>query len=806
MKVSLSWLKEYVSVGMPVPELAHVLTMAGLEVDAVSDRYEHLKEVVVGRITAVRPHPNADKLRLCDVDAGGENTLHIVCGAPNVFEGMVAPLALPGFLLPNGSALKKGKIRGERSEGMLCSGTELGLDADASGIMQLDDSLVPGTPLLTAMDLEDWTIEIDLTPNRPDCLSLIGTAREIAANRKASITYPDFALAEEGNEIDALTSVTIEDAELCPRYAARMLVDVKVGPSPFWLQDRLLSVGLTPINNIVDVTNFVMMETGQPLHAFDFDRLEEGRIVVRTAKEGEKFTTLDDKERTLSAETLMICDGKKPVAVAGVMGGQNSEIEEGSTRVLIESAYFKPESVRKTSKRLTLHTDATHRFERGVDPEGTVNALNRAAKLMAEVSGATMVPGLIDNHPNPKEREAIILGVHETNRLLGLSLTAGQIADCLVAVEFEVEITDEKTLRVMPPSFRVDVERPEDLMEEVARMTGYNNIPTTYPMVPAIARTQPKEIGARAEVRQLMTGFGYTEAINYSFIHEASADRLNLPEADFRRKSVAIMNPLTEEQGVLRTSLVPGLLETMHRNLSQQNRDLKLFEVGKTFIGTEGGAQPDEIEILAGLVTGSRGPASWQAAKEEKADFFDLKGAVEALFDGLLLDDVAYTLMPAERCIYTKQGHTAEITVSGVSVGQIGEVHPAVLKNFDLKQTAFIFEIDMDRLIPMTGKEKIAGPIPKFPAITRDNTLIVDGAIPAMEILAAVEKVGEKLLESARLVDVYEGEKLPEGKRSVTVRFTYRSPDKTLKDKKVNGIHDKITKMLLKTFDASLPV
>lgn len=803
MKVSLSWLKEYVPVEMAVPELSHALTMAGLEVDAVTDRYEHLSGVIVGRITDVRPHPNADKLQLCDVDAGA-GTVAVVCGAPNVFTGMVAPLALPGFTLPNGSALKKGKIRGERSEGMLCSGTELGLDSDASGIMALAESLTPGTPLIKALNLADSVIEIDLTPNRPDCLSLIGTAREIAAFQKTPITYPDFTLEDTGSQIDTLTSVTIDAPDLCPRYAARMLEGVKVGPSPFWLQDRLLSVGLTPINNIVDVTNFVMMETGQPLHAFDFDRLAEGRIVVRTAKEGEQFTTLDGKERTLTDETLMICDGEKPVAVAGVMGGLNSEIEDGSCRVLIESAYFKPESIRKTAKKLGLGTDATHRFERGVDPEGTMDALNRAARLMAEVSGGTLVEGFIDAGPKPASGITIALGVPATNRLLGLSLTAGQIADYLTAIEFDVAITDEETLAVTPPTFRVDVTRPEDLMEEVARLSGYNNIPTTFPLVPAVAKAQPSEIAARSTIKGLMTGFGFTEAINYSFIAEASCDRLGLPEGDYRRKTVRILNPLTEEQGVMRTSVVPGLLETMKRNLSQGNRDLRIFEVGKVFIDTASGRQPDEIEILAGLWTGTRQTQSWHA-KEEKTDFFDIKGVVEELFSLLLLTDVKFSLMPDQECIYTRKGHTARIVVDGVTVGLVGELAPPVLKNYELKQSAFLFEIDLDRLIPMTGRPKVAGPIAKFPAISRDITMIVDGGIPAQDILACVDNAGEKLLESARLFDVYEGAPVPENKRSVSVRITYRSPEKTLKDKKVNGIHNKITKMLLETFDAALP-
>ncbi len=802
MKVSLSWLKDYVPVEMEVSELSDALTMAGLEVDATTDRYDYLEKVIVARIDAIRPHPQADKLQLADVSAG-DDKFHVVCGARNIFEGMTVPLALPGFPLPNGSPLKKGKIRGEKSEGMLCSCTELVLGDDAGGIMELDAALVPGTPLIEALSLYDTTIEVDLTPNRPDCLSIIGTAREIAAFGENRVTYPDYTLEDNGNEIDDLTSVTIESPDLCPRYTARLIFDVKVGPSPFWLQDRLNSVGLKPINNVVDITNFVMMETGQPLHAFDFDRLAENRIVVRASKAGDKFTTLDDVERTLEDNMVMICDGEKPVAVGGVMGGLNSEIEETTTRVLLESAYFDPSSIRKTSKLLTLNTDATHRFERGVDPKGTVNALNRAAKLLAEVAGGTVKSGLIDNHPKPVDVPNIRLSVAKTNRLLGLSVDAEKIKGYLTSVEFSVDILDEDSLSVTPPPYRVDVTIPEDLMEEVARLEGYNNIPVTYPMIPAIAVPPVKQRSTRALIRETLTGFGFTEAINYSFIAEDACDRLCLAEEDNRRNMVRLLNPLSEDQAVMRTSVIPGLLATMRGNIAMQERNLRFFEVGKTFIDT-GKEQPLETEMLTGLWTGTRGDAHW-GAKETEVDFFDLKGVVEALFSALLIKDTAFTLMEAGLCPYVKNGHAAVISVSGKEVGLVGEIAPKVLKNFDLKQKGFIFEIDLDALLPLLTGVKAAQAIPKFPAITRDITIICDKSIPAHDILWAITDTKEVLVESAELFDVYDGKPIPEGKRSVSARITYRSATKTLKDKKVNGIHNKITEMLLKTFEAVLP-
>ncbi len=498
MKVSLSWLKDYIAINMDSEQLAESLTMAGLEVDSVSDRYAYLDSVLVGRIDHVKPHPNADKLTICLVNTK-DRDWSVVCGAPNVEEGMLAPLAKPGTVFPDGSRLGKSVIRGESSEGMLCSEAELGLGIDKSGIMSLDSSLNVGDRLADALGLLDTVFELDLTPNRPDCLSIIGIAREIAAIQKTPLKYPDYTIEDKADTIHKISSVKIEAPDHCPRYSARLVENVKVKSSPFWLQDRLLSIGLRPINNIVDITNFVMMETGQPLHGFDFDFLAENRIVVRTAAEGEKFITLDDKERTLGADTLMICDGAKAVGVGGVMGGLNSEIKATTTRVLIEGAYFNPVSIRKTSKKLGLGTDASHRFERGVDPEGTIRAVNRAARLMVELGQGTLIEGSIDEYPNPQSVKSISLSTRRTHRLLGINLEAGRIKELLESIEFKVEnITSEdgdERLDVIAPTFRVDISRPEDLMEEVARLSGYNNIPTSFPKMPAEGQNPGPQIG-----------------------------------------------------------------------------------------------------------------------------------------------------------------------------------------------------------------------------------------------------------------------------------------------------------------------
>jgi phenylalanyl-tRNA synthetase beta chain len=806
MKVSLSWLKAYVAVEMPVDELAEALTMAGLEVEAVTDRCSRLETVVVGRVVEVAPHPRADHLKCCRVDIGGRN-LSVVCGAPNVAQGQLAPLALPGTELPGGGRLQEGLIRGELSEGMLCSQAELELGPDAGGIMVLAAGTAqPGTPLNRALNLSDPVLEIGLTPNRPDCLSILGVAREVAAIQKTPLRLPDPPPAAPGNATAQQAAVTIEAPEHCSRYAARLLHGITVGPSPHWLQDRLRSIGLKPINNVVDITNFVMMETGQPLHAFDFDRLAEHRIVVRTAAAGERFTTLDGKERELTPDMLMICDGQKPVAIAGVMGGLNSEIEADSRSVLIESAHFDPVSIRKTAKALGLNTDAAHRFERGVDPEGTLVALNRAAHLMQQLAGGMPASDAIDVHPRKIAAPRILLSVAATNRLLGLALNAEEIATFLTAIAFEVSPRDTDSLEVTPPSFRVDVTRPEDLMEEVARLSGYNRIPTTFPLIPAKGRTVSRYIETRERVRDTLVGAGFCEAITYSFIHAASCERLNLAADDPRRCQVQILNPITEDQTTMRSSLLPGLLDTLQRNAAQQVKTLRLFEVGKTFVKETASAElPVETEMLAALWTGLRGEEGW-FAKPAGCDFYDIKGVAERLLQALGVEAVKFSRLAPEDCRYARPGATAHIFSGPQVIGTIGEVHPQVLLNYSLKQPAFFFEIDMDRLFPFIPKVRLASPLPKFPFVERDLTVILDTAIEAGEILSALGGPDEKLVESLRLLAVYTGPPIPEDKKSVSVRITYRSDSETLEDAAVTRVHQQLSDRVLARFGATLPV
>jgi phenylalanyl-tRNA synthetase beta chain len=804
MKISLSWLKQYIDVDINVNDLADALTMAGLEVEAVSDRYDYLNRVIIGRLARIDPHPNADKLKLCRVDIG-DRMITVVCGAPNVKKNMLAPCAMPGTCFPEGTILEKSIIRGEASEGMLCSERELGLSAHSDGIMELDPTYSVGSFLNKALGLSDPVFEIDLTPNRPDCLSMIGTAREIGAFQKKKVAYPEIFLPESYDDISNYTSITILDPERCPRYAASLVFDITVGPSPFWLQDRLISVGLKPINNIVDITNFVMMETGQPLHAFDFDRLTENRIEVRTAREDEVFITLDGKERRLDPEMLMICDGEKPVALAGVMGGLNSEIENTTTKVLLESAYFDPVCIRKTSKKTGLMTDASHRFERGVDPNGTLTALHRATQLIAEIGGGKLIKGTIDAYPTPLPEKTIDVSVTALNRRLGTSLDIDDIITHLKSIEFQVDKTDNDSLQVIPPSCRVDITRFEDITEEIARLFGYNNIKTTFPLIPAEGRQPSIKIELRNRMKCLMTGLGCTEAINYSFISRLSCDRLNLGPNDEKRQILDVLNPLSEDQSVMRTSLIPGLLETMKYNISVQNRNLKLFEIGNVFFDTgKKDSLPHEVEMLAGLWTGKRVDAAW-FSKEIQCDFYDLKGVIEELLKNLGIGDAIFTRIPPASCFYTKPGFTAQIIIKNKFMGLVGELHPNVQSNYDLKQTAFIFELNFDKLINYIPDTTSVSPIPKFPATSRDITLIVNKDIEVNNILQSVVNLNEELVENIHLFDVFEGDPIPAGRKSISFRITYRSSSETLEDNRTNNLHKSISDRLVEKFDATLP-
>lgn len=811
MKVSLNWLKEYIDVDLQPSLISEKLTMAGLEVEAVEEKYDYLSQVVVAKVLEVKPHPNAAKLSVCRVDTGQNRVLQIVCGAPNVKEGMFVPCALEGAVLPGEITIKAGKLRGEISEGMLCSAAELELDSDASGIMDLKGDFILGTRLDMALNLSDTVFEISLTPNRPDCLSVIGIAREIGAfdqhRRQLRVPLYDFPKDKISEKsIHSHAKVEILDPDLCPRYCAGLLFDVKIKPSPFWLKNRLETIGLSSINNVVDITNFVMMETGQPLHAFDFDRVAGGKIIVRRAGSDTIFKTLDSKMHQLQPDMLMICDGQRPVALAGVMGGENSEITDNTTRVLIESAYFNPISIRKTAKITGIATDASHRFERGIDPDGALNALKRAVSLMVELCDATMAEDYIDEHPEKSVVKSIDLNTDELNTRLGTSLDAESIQNILESVEFKVEKKDAKHLMVEAPSFRVDVTRPEDLSEEVARLWGYNKIQTSYPLVPAKGRELSPNVTFRRVIRQILTGFSLTEAINYNFIHENSCDRLNLPEDDKKRKVETILNPISDQMSVLRSSMLPGLLETMKRNISQQTTSLRIFEIGKVFLSTKKGELPEETEMISALMTGMRSEQTWFSKKTE-IDFFDLKGVVEGFFDALMIPGLIFEKITNESFPYYQKGYGATLRSGGVMLGTLGKIDANVLRNFGIKQDAFVFDFKFNAIQTLLPSSITARLLPKFPSISRDMTIIVTKSVAVGDVLRQIDifSGNEPLIETVSLFDAFEGSPVPEDKKSLSFRIIYRSEEKTLKEKNIQKIHESLSQMLLREFDAYLP-
>ncbi len=809
MQVSLRWLRDYIDIELSPEELADRLTMAGLEVDSIDEVSPGFSGVVVAQILSIKPHPNSEKLSLCKVTTG-EETFPVVCGAKNIHVDDIVPLAKVGATIPGGYIIKSSRLRGEPSKGMLCSEEELGIGEDATGIMMLPKDLTLGADLTSALNLKDISLDIGITPNRSDCLSIIGVAREIAAITGEKVRYPRIDLSEGEDDINDLTSVEILDPDLCPRYTARMIKNVKVKPSPGWIRMRLESVGLRAINNIVDITNFVMMEFGQPLHAFDFRYLEEGRIVVRGSSEGEGFISLDEKTRVLSADTLMICDGVKPVAVAGIMGGLNSEVVDDTETVLLESAYFDPSTIRRSSKRLGMGTDAAFRFERGVDPEGITRALNRAAQLIAELSDGSICKNLIDEYPKKiKTAKDIPLRVHRVNEILGTEIDAEEMKNILESLEMKVKKSSRLSLSkpgegdytVTPPGFRVDISREIDLIEEISRLYGYDNVPISIPSASSGSEVKDRKKTLTDDIRIILNGYGYSEVINYSFTTPESANILRFKGDDKSRRFVRIKNPLVEDISVMRTGLVYGLLDTMRKNVNVGNFDLKIFETGKVFIGKEKGELPVEEERIGALLTGSRYDDLWHF-KGLLSDFYDLKGCVENLFDALGIHDIEFK--SDIDLDFLHPGRSCRILAGNKETGFLGEIHPKVLEKMDITPRAVVFELDLLMLLDLFSKKMLYREIPRVPSVSRDVAFVIGKTMESKEILILALEKGEELLENIEIFDVYYGTGVPEGRKSLAVRFTYRSPDRTLTDKEVSEVHERIIKKIVDSTDAKI--
>ncbi len=800
MLVSLKWLRSFVSPDAPPDEIAHRLTMAGLEVEAVEPFHLSLERVVVGRILGIRQHPSADHLRICRVQGPGR-IYDVVCGAPNVAEGLIVPFALEGACLVDGSEIHSTNIHGVFSQGMLCSERELGLGEDASGIMVLDSNLNPGTPISEALALDDTILDIGITPNRGDCLSVVGIAREVAALFGVPLSPPSISLKEIGPPVETLASVTIEDPDLCPRYAARVVQNITIRPSPLWLRRRLEAQGVRPINNIVDITNYVMMELGQPLHAFDYHRLDGHCIVVRRARPNETFVTLDGQNHQLQKDMLLICDASRGVALAGIMGGLNSEISPQTHTVLIESAYFQPTATRRTAKTLGLSTESSYRFERGIDPEGVITALDRAAQLMVELGAGELAKGRLDVYPSPIKRESIQLRVSKTNRFLGLNLSREEIRNLLESIQLEVQTANQDLLVVDPPSFRLDLTREVDLIEEVARLAGYDQIPSASPRARLSSAKLAEDQLIRQKTKHTLAGLGFCEIVSYSFINPLTVRLLRLEDADPRRQLLPLRNPLSEDQAVMRTTLVPGMLETAAKNQRQNNFDLRLFELSKVFFPREDRELPEERFNLCGLLSGLRRPAGWNEPALA-VDFFDIKGAVEALLLGLGISDILWSTKALAS--YLQSEVSARILVSDTHLGDLGEIHPEVVQAFDLKTPVYIFDIDFDLLLEKTVSLKRFQPLPRFPAVNRDLALVVTTSVAAQDLLDYLEKNRPEYAESITLFDQYRGDQLGPGKKSLAFRITYRSAEGSLTDLEVNEIHTRFSQKVIDAFQAQL--
>lgn len=794
MRVSYNWLRDYVDFDLSPSDLADRLTMAGLEVEETLDRYAWMETVIPARVAEVRPHPNSDHLRIAMVEAEGSK-FEVVCGAPNLRPGMISAQAMPGTELPGGRVVEETEIRGVVSRGMLCSEAEMVIGPDASGIIDLTEKARPGQSLKEVLGLGDWIFEIGVTPNRADALSYIGVARDIAGLLGLKLKYPEFSITEDSESIHDLTSVKVFDPDHCPRYAARVIRDVKIGPSPFWMVDRLTAAGLRPISNIVDITNFVLLELGQPLHAFDMDRLEENRIEVMTAEEGDRFVTLDGTERLLGPEMLMICDGRRPVGVAGVMGGLNSEIYEDTRNVLLESAFFNPVSIRRTSKNLGLSTEASYRFERGVDIEGCVFAADRAAALMAELAGGKVAAGVIDEYPVPHKRTVVGFSPAKCNTFLGTDFPEEDILSALENIELQVERSPEGA-RVEIPGFRVDIEREVDLFEEAARLLGFDRIPASLP--PARVEPIPKSPVSRlrGRGRELMIGLGFNEIITYSFIHEEFPDRLGLPAGDPRRRTVRLVNPLSEDQVLMRTTLVPGLIEVLRRNQSYEPWSINLFETGRVFFERPGEDLPEEREALAGLMAGYREPESFHSPRPEPVDFFEIKGRVEQLLRGLGVREIRYDRedLPS----YYSSGRSARILSESLPLGFIGRLSPRAAKKFDLRAewgpagAIYLFEIDLASALEAAGGPVAFEPLPRFPSVERDLTVNVAEEVEASEIITFIRSLGEDRLAEITCLALFDApEKVGAGRKNLSYRLVFRDPDRTLTAEEVNEIHSR---------------
>lgn len=778
MKISLNWLKNYIDLsGIPIDEIESALTMVGLEVENVENQEKMFNNFVIGYVKEKNKHPKADKLTVCIVSTGDEEHT-VVCGAPNVDAGQKIVLALPGAIVPqNGIVISKAKIRGVESNGMICSEAELGIGNDHSGILVLDSSLKEGMTLSEAMQLNDVIFEIGITPNRPDALSHIGVARDLAALYNRKMNLPETKQSHSEKNVSEFASVEVEDAVNCPRYSAKVVLNVEIKDSPLWLQQRIKSIGLRPINNVVDVTNFILYELGQPLHAFDLDRLSGKKIVVKKAGAVSDFVTLDSKQRKLTPETLLICDAKNPVAIAGVMGGENSEVTTATQNVLIESAYFNPSSVRKTSKTLGLSTDSSYRFERGCNPHITPLAAERAAQLIAEMSGGEIVEGLIDVYPAKILPKEISLRKQQVERILGYPIPDKKIRNIFIGLGFEILSEDKDCMFISVPPFRPDIEREIDLIEEIARINGYDNIPTIS-RIGITLQEKIDETSFTSELKEILSGLGFNEMYSTTLQGEKSANLTG--------NAIKLLNPSSIEMSFLRTSLIPGGIETVKKNLNVKEKNLMLFEIGKVFqkVNEKIESFDDfiEQERLLVLLAGNANEKKWYAA-ERNFDFFDLKGYVFALFKKKNLDNfIPYSYNNVGKNLFD---FCFEQKYENRVIGYGGRISKEVLKGYDIDKDVYCYELIIDEFKKLSGNPQKFKELLRYPKIQRDFAFVFDKKIEFTEIESFIRKNSSGLLKELSLFDVFESESLGSDKRSLAFSLAYYDYERTLTEEEV---------------------
>jgi len=782
MKVPVNWLKDFVDIDVEIEELVEAMTMSGSKVEGVECPGEEISKVVAGKILQVEKHPNADKLLVCQVDVGDE-TIQVLTGAKNVKAGDVVPVALDGSTLPGGIKIKKGKMRGLESNGMMCSISELNLSKDdypeacEDGIFILNPDIVPGTDIKDVLGLNEVVIDFEITSNRPDCLSVLGIAREAAVALEKPFKKPEIIVKEEDDSAEKYASVEIKDADLCARFAARILKDVKIEPSPEWMRNRLKAAGIRPINNIVDITNYVMLELGQPMHAYDLENIEGGKIIVRRAACGEILKTLDDQDRKLDSSMLVIADAVKPLGVAGVMGGANSEIKETTKTILLECANFDGISVRLTAKKLGMRTEASSRFEKGLDVENVITAINRASQLAIEIGAAKVCSGIVDCYPRQAERRSIKLRPDRINAFLGTSISTEYMIKTLRALEFDV---DEANMTVTVPSFRLDVEREADLAEEIARFYGYNNIEATL-LQGKSATLGKKSYKQKLEdlIKDTMISCGMYEIYTYSFTSPKVLDALNVPENSELRKAVVISNPLGEDYSIMRTTTIPDMLDAISRNYNRRVDSARLFEMSYIYIPESLPVTklPYEKEILTLGMYGNN-------------DFYDIKGVVEELLEVMGIRRVSF--LPESDNPAFHPGRTASIMIKGQKIGTIGQIHPEVADKFECPEETYIGVLEVEKLIENANMEVEYKPLPKFPAVTRDIAMLVKDEILVKQIEDVISSNAGNILEDMKLFDVYKGKQIPDGMKSVAYSITFRGQDKTLTDNEVNAVMQKI--------------